>query len=520
MARLRLPAPGSLPPEGPLVTGVTLSSRTVRPGDLYAALPGARTHGAAYVEQAVAAGAVAVLTDPAGRDLLAGRAGAAGVPVLVVPTPRAVLGGLAAWLYGNPGERLATYGVTGTNGKTTTTFLLDSALRRLGERTGLVGTIEIRVGDERVLSTGTTPEAPDLHALLAVMVEHGVTTMSMEISSHALDQHRVDGLVVDVAGFTNLSQDHLDYHHTMAEYFAAKAQLFTPARARRAVVCVDDDWGRRLAAGATIPVTTLSSRPRADHPDDQPADHPAADWQVVARSPGAGGRTLVEVETPAGRLALTCPLPGDFNVANVLLAAALLVESGRAGVAEAIAAVEQAGAVPGRMEPVTGAGRPGEPLAVVDYAHTPDAVGAALAALSGRGRPLVVVLGAGGDRDADKRPRMGAAAAAAADVVVVTDDNPRSEDPAAIRAAVLRGARAQARSTGAVVLEVADRRQAVAEGVTRAWQGGVVLVAGKGHEQGQDVGGVVHPFDDRVVVHEALCTVPVPAAQEQKETQR
>ena len=214
------------------VTGVSLSSRSVRPGDLYVALPGSRAHGASYTAQALAAGAVAVLTDPAGGALVPAAPG--GVPVLVVDRPRAVLGGLAAWLYGDPGTHLATFGVTGTNGKTTTTFLLDSALRRLGRVTGLIGTIEIRVGDERVVSTGTTPEAPDLHALLAVMREHGVGTVSMEISSHALDQHRVDGLVVDVAGFTNLSQDHLDYHHTLEAYFEAKAALFTQTTPRRA----------------------------------------------------------------------------------------------------------------------------------------------------------------------------------------------------------------------------------------------------------------------------------------------
>ena len=242
------------------MSGVTLSSRTVRPGDLYAALPGTRVHGARFAAQAADAGAVAVLTDPAGREILS----AAGVllPCVVVPEPRAVLGGLAAWLYGDPGKSLSTYGVTGTNGKTTTTFLIDSALRALGRTTGLIGTIEIRVAGERVTSTGTTPEAPDLHALLAVMVERGVEACSMEISSHALVQHRTDGLVVDVAGFTNLSQDHLDYHGTLKEYFAAKALLFTPAHAARGVVCVDDDWGLRLLDRAEIPVVSVRTRPR------------------------------------------------------------------------------------------------------------------------------------------------------------------------------------------------------------------------------------------------------------------
>lgn len=495
-ARLGCP----LPATDVRVSGVTLSSRTVRPGDLYAALPGARVHGARFAAAAAAAGAVAVLTDPAGRDLLAtgdgSPTGPSGpLPVLVVPGPRAVLGGLAAWLYGEPGRRLTTYGVTGTNGKTTTTFLIDSALRTLGLTTGLIGTIEIRVAGERVTSTGTTPEAPDLHALLAVMLEHGVQSCAMEISSHAIDQHRVDGLVVDVAGFTNLSQDHLDYHHTLQEYFAVKARLFTPSYAARGVVCVDDAWGARLLDRAEIPVTSVRTRPRA-------AGEPAADWQVTAMHPLDGGRTALEVDGPAGPLALTCPLPGEFNVANTVLGVAMLAAS-EIDPVQAARALSVAGAVPGRMEPVRGPGRPGEPLVVVDYAHTPDAVSAALRALTGQGRPLVVVLGAGGDRDADKRPRMGEAAARAADVVLVTDDNPRSEDPATIRAAVLAGARQAAAETGAVVVEVPGRRAAIAEGVARA-AGGVLLVAGKGHEQGQEIAGVVHPFDDRVVAGQVL----------------
>jgi UDP-N-acetylmuramoyl-L-alanyl-D-glutamate--2,6-diaminopimelate ligase len=366
------------------------------------------------------------------------------------------------------------------------------------------------VGEERVVSTGTTPEAPDLHALLALMAERGVDACSMEISSHALAQHRVDGLVVDVAGFTNLSRDHLDFHGSMDDYFAAKAALFTPAHARRAVVCVDDAWGRRLAAAAQVPVTTVTTRAGAGDVDR------AADWTVVG-SRLDGGLPVVQVlgparHTPDGPVTVQVPLPGDFNVANAVLALVLLVEAGL-DVHDATAALGVAGPVPGRMERVTAAGAgtdpgagpaAGAPLAVVDYAHTPDAVGAALRALRDSGSPLVVVLGAGGDRDRDKRPLMGEAAADVADVVVVTDDNPRSEDPAAVRAAILEGARRRARATGATVVEVADRGHAVAEGVARAWGGGVLLVAGKGHEQGQEVAGTVHPFDDRDVLRAAL----------------
>ena len=494
LGQVRTDAPGG---PDPLVTGVTLSSRTVRPGDLYAALPGLRTHGAEYAADAARAGAVAVLTDPPG----AARAAGAGVPVVVVPDPRAVLGGLAAWVYGDPGEKLLTLGVTGTNGKTTTTSMLDAALRPAGRRTGLVGTVELRLGDERIPSTGTTPDAPDLHALLAAMVERGVTVCSMEISSHALALHRVDGLVVDVAAFTNLTQDHLDFHGTMEEYFAAKASLFTPERARRGVVCVDDEAGAKLASVlAAVPVTTVSTV----------ADRPA-DWCVLAEGRD-GGLPVARVSGPGvADLELRSPLPGRFNLANALVALAVLVEAGL-DAEQAAKALAAAGPVPGRMERVGAPGSPaGAPLAVVDFAHSPDAVDQALAALRGTvtdggpsSGPLVVVLGAGGDRDRDKRPVMGAAAARGADVVVVTDDNPRSEDPAAIRAAVLEGARAAARDTGAQVLEVAGRREAIAQAVRRAWGGGVVLVAGKGHEQGQEVAGVVHPFDDRTALRAAL----------------
>ncbi|HVN12972.1 MAG TPA: UDP-N-acetylmuramoyl-L-alanyl-D-glutamate--2,6-diaminopimelate ligase [Kineosporiaceae bacterium] len=491
---------------GPQITGVTLSSRAVRPGDLYAALPGSRTHGAAFAAEAAAAGAVAVLTDPSGAE----RAAATGLPVAVVDDPRARLGELASWIYGEPGGKLLTLGVTGTNGKTTTTTILDAALRSAGRCTGLVGTVEWRLADERIPSTGTTPESPDLHALLAVMVERGVTTCALEVSSHALVLHRTDGLVLDVAAFTNLSQDHLDFHGTMEAYFAAKASLFTPEHARRGVICVDDAWGAGLATSAGVPVATVAAQPGGQ-----------ADWRVVAEGLDAG-LPVAQVEGPGGLLVrLRSPLPGRFNLANALVALAVLVEAGVFDAADAQAAADAlalAGPVPGRMERV---GEPGQwggaPLAVVDFAHSPDAVEQALAALAGSaapGRPLVVVLGAGGDRDREKRPLMGEAAARGADVVVVTDDNPRSEDPVAIRAAVRAGAERASARTGAVVVEAAGRRAAIAEGVRRAWPGGVVLVAGKGHEQGQEVAGVIHPFDDRSALRAALLEVADEVAAE------
>jgi len=489
------------------VSGVVLDSRSARPGDLYAGLPGARTHGARHAIQAVDGGAVAVLTDPAGAELAAQEGTVPpGIPLLVVPGPREVLGSLAGRVYGEPSAHLGMVGVTGTNGKTTTTFLVDDALRALGRSSGLVGTVEVRVGDERIASARTTPEAPDLHALLAVMCERGAATCSVEVSSHALRLHRVDGVVFDIAVFTNLSQDHLDFHDGMEDYFAAKSELFTPVRARRGVVCVDDPWGARLAAATPLPVVTLATT-------DPTAD---ADWVVHERIVGAGGTDFTLVHRSGRRVAAASPIPGAFNVANSALAVLVLAELG-VEVDQAAAAVRVAGPVPGRMERVLGAGTAGEPFAVVDYAHTPDAVRAALEALGpGAGRPLVVVLGAGGDRDRDKRPAMGEAAARRADVVLVTDDNPRSEDPAAIRAAVAEGARRGAAASGALVLEVPGRRAAIAQAVVRAWGAGTVLVAGKGHEQGQDVAGTVHPFDDRRVLREELLA----AGPEQNQSER
>jgi UDP-N-acetylmuramoyl-L-alanyl-D-glutamate--2,6-diaminopimelate ligase len=386
-------------------------------------------------------------------------------------------------------------GVTGTNGKTTTTYLIESGLRAAGHRTGLVGTVETRIDNQRVASVRTTPEAADLHALLAVMREQGVTACVMEVSSHALVLGRVDAIVFDVAGFTNLSQDHLDFHRDLEDYYAAKAALFTPLRSRRGVVCVDDEYGRRLAAEAGVPVVTIATRDDAD----------AADWVVVEREVSRSGRsTAIElVEHDGGRaVSVSAPIPGDFNVANAVLATVMLLEAGVSG-RDAARGMAQCPGVPGRMESVQSTGA-FEPLAVVDYAHTPEAIENVLRALrpSTRGR-LIAVLGAGGDRDPHKRPLMGAAAARHADVVIVTDDNPRSEEPAAVRAAVLSGTAAAGRPVQ--VREVADRRQAIAAAVDAA--GGAddtVAVLGKGHEQGQEVAGVVHPFDDRLVLRQAI----------------
>lgn len=466
------------------VTGVTLDSTAVRPGDLYAALPGSHTHGARFSGDAVRAGAVAVLTDLQGSDL----ASRSAVPVLVVDDPRLRLGDTASWIYGEPSRRMRMLGVTGTNGKTTTTYLIDAGLRAAGEHTGLVGTIETRIGDDAVPSARTTPEAPDLQATLAVMAERGVESVSMEVSSHALALHRVDGTVFDVVAFTNLSQDHLDFHADLDDYFNAKARLFTSEFARVGVVNIDDDHGRRLLKRATVDVTTVST------------SSTDADWWASALTSDAeGGRFVVHGHDIEQAVAVR--LPGAFNAANALLAFVTLVTAG-VDPERAAVGIGDLSVVPGRMEPVS----IGQPFgALVDYAHTPDAVVTLLTALrpTTTGR-LIVVLGCGGDRDRAKRPLMGAAAARLADVAVLTSDNPRSEDPAQIMAAVLDGAMGVAPAQRGQVIVEPDRTTAIAVAVGQARPGDVVVVAGKGHEQGQEVAGVVHPFDDRAVLRAAL----------------
>ncbi len=483
----------TLPPEVASdveVTGVSLSSDIVQPGDLYAALPGARAHGAQFAPRAADRGATAVLTDAAGEEL----AVSAGLPVVVVDDVRKALGRVSSWVYGEPSRELLMLGVTGTNGKTTTSYLLAAVLEQAYGDSGLIGTVETRVGGERFKSVRTTPEAPDLQALLAVMVEHGLRACAMEVSSHALALGRAEGIVYDVVGFTNLSQDHLDFHSDMEDYYASKARLFTPAYARRGVICVDDDYGRRLANESQVPITTLTTR-----------DDVEADWRVHDREvSGSGARTEFSLTHRDGTTYRpTSPMAGDFNVANAALTTLMAVQAG-IDVQLVLHGLAHASGPPGRMEPVRSTHADAR-LAIVDYAHTPDAVRTALEALRAttRGR-VIAVLGAGGDRDPGKRPLMGAEAARHADVVVVTDDNPRSEPPEQIRAAVLAGAQGVADDLRAEVREVGDRHAAIRAAVEVARPGDTVIVLGKGHELGQEVAGVVHPFDDRIELRAAL----------------
>ncbi|WP_425556054.1 UDP-N-acetylmuramoyl-L-alanyl-D-glutamate--2,6-diaminopimelate ligase [Kitasatospora nipponensis] len=472
--------------EGAPVTGITHDSRAVRPGDLYVAITGATHDGAAYIGPAVAAGAVAVLTDAAG----AAGAGDAGVPLLVVEQPRAWMGALAARVYGDPSQALLTIGITGTNGKTTTSYLVEGGLKGAGRVPGVIGTVEMRVGAERIKSERTTPEATDLHAILAVMRERGADAVVMEVSSHALVFGRADGVSYDVAVFNNLTPEHLDFHPDMEDYYRAKARLFEPQRAKVAVVNLDEPYGRRLAGEARIPVVGFSASGAAD-----------AHWRAVDVQLGPIGSTF-KVLGPDGQWAdAVAPLPGPFNVSNALAAITALVTAGLP-LAEAVAGVAAVPGVPGRLERVD-AGQAF--VAVVDYAHKPDALKAVLESLREvtKGR-LHVVIGCGGDRDPYKRGPMGASAARLADTAVLTADNPRSEDPLAILSAMLGGAAEVPEAERGDVLVVPDRAEAIAAAVARAHAGDTVLVAGKGHELGQYVQGEVRPFDDREVLREAI----------------
>ncbi len=505
-----------------VLSGVTLDSRAVRPGDLYAALPGSRTHGAAYSEQAVAAGAVAILTDPDGRD----RAARAGVPVFVVASPRDRLGDVSCWIYGDPSHRMTMIGVTGTSGKTTTSYLCEAGLRAAGHSTGLIGGVEIKIGGELVKASLTTPEAPDLQALLAVMAERRVTGVAMEVSSHSLALGRVAGTRYGVAVFTNLSQDHLDFHAGFEDYFRAKAKLFTPAYSGVGVVNVADRYGRRLVAEASVPIVTFCADPAS-------GAYAQAEWRAADVRCGADGSTFRVIGPGGVEADASVTLPGQFNVANALAAIVALVEAGT-DLADAVEGVASCPGVPGRLQripegttPRTPRGTPderpivsgmqktpGTPDAFVDYSHKPGAVEAVLGAL----RPvtsgeLIVVLGCGGDRDRGKRPLMGAAAVRLADVAILTSDNPRSEDPLAILAEMLQGVLGVPPGERARVIVEPDRAAAIELAAAMAGKGDVVLVAGKGHETGQYVGGTVLPFDDVVVTAAALARHAAPGGR-------
>ncbi len=483
-ARISGPASGT-------IVSLAYDSRSVVPGGLFAAIPGTLTDGHRFIGAAVEAGATAVVLERPVADL------PDHVTVLHVPDARRALARIAAAFHGDPSRRLALAGVTGTNGKTTITYLVEAILQRAGRTVGAVGTTGIRLAGRVRPATHTTPEGPELQAALAQMRDAGVDAVVMEVSSHALQQGRAVGCHLDVAAFANLSRDHLDFHGDMARYLEAKKRIVSELLAcsdkprRRLVVNVDDPEGEGFVAGWRDVIRVSAGAVTAA--DVVPSE-------VAFDLEGIRGQLV----TPAGPIRLECSLVGAFNLANVVVATgiALALDVHPDAIADGLRAVRR---VPGRLEPVTLPRGPGPsvdvPTVLVDYAHSPDALQRVLAAL----RPLVpgrivTVFGCGGDRDRGKRPLMGEAAAGGSDLSVVTTDNPRSEDPAAIIAEVLPGVQ---RTGGDHLVEV-DRRRAIHRAVAEADPADLVLVAGKGHEQVQVVGDHAHRFDDRDVALEAL----------------
>lgn len=469
------------------LTGISMNTGDLRPGDLFVAMPGKKTHGANFVGKALELGAVALVTDQAGIDQL----GELPVPVLLLENPRTKLGELAAFVYGNiPGNMPKLFATTGTNGKTSTSYLLEGILRQMGECTGLTSTAERHIAGEVIVSRLTTPESPEMQALIARMREKGVTSVAIEVSAQALSQLRVDGLHFDVVGFTNLSHDHLDDYANMDEYLAAKAELFTPERAAKGVVCLDSKFGRDFAKLSKIPFVTITSELGVD-----------ADWHVAVTAETPKYTSFVLAGPNGVTIRSRVPLLGAHMAANAGLAIAMMVEAGfdPAKIAEAIKDGVEA-YLPGRTERVTGETGPD---VYVDFGHSPDAFLNTLSAVRNvtAGR-VFMVFGADGDRDATKRPAMAQIAAEGCDVLVITDHHPRFEDPASIRKTLVDAARAA--RPNLEIYEVSPPEAAIRQAVSLAQPGDSILWAGPGHQDYRDIRGVRTPYSARHEAREAL----------------
>ena len=474
------------------ITGIAQDSRAIRPGDAFVAIAGFGAHGLNFVAQAKAAGAVVTLFEPPmPAEFAAVNIG--DMPMIAVPDLRARLGAVADHFHGEPSRTMTAVGVTGTNGKTSTVQLLAQAWTLRGRRAGTIGTLGAGLYGEAVPTGFTTPLVLQLHALLAQLRDAGADAVAMEVSSHALDQGRVDDVHFKVGMFTNLTRDHLDYHGTMAAYGAAKAKLFAWPGLEAAVLNLDDAFGRELHAGIRASIRTVGLSSRGAETATLRADDIVLDLAGLSFSLHIGGETH----------AVRSPLLGRFNVDNLLAVAGALHALGElpADIAAVLSVLQP---VHGRMNRLGGDGR--LPLVVIDYAHTPDALEQALTSLRAHaaGR-LVCVFGCGGDRDRGKRPQMAAIAEARADAVIVTDDNPRTENGDAIVADIVAGFANPGVIPGAIVIR-RDRAAAIAYAISTAAANDIVLIAGKGHEPYQEIGGVQYPFDDTATARAALET--------------
>ena len=458
-----------------VISGVSINAQKVVPGDLFIAFAGANTHGISYLEQAISNGAVAVLSDKKIE---------ASIPSFIHPKPREIVGAISAWLYGHPFESLKAVGITGTNGKTTTANLVKQIWQLNSIKSGLVGTLGVEIADEKLESARTTPEADDLQAIAAAMVEQGCKNLVMEVSSHAIDQGRIKGAKYEVVAFSNLTQDHLDYHLSMENYFQAKANLFATEYAKAAVINIDDSYGKKLSKQVKIPVVTVSRK-------ESTAD------LYLAKAEIKNGLYQVEIKSKSGEiLSENFALLGDYNLDNLLLAVAIVSSAGLS-LDKIASTISKLQSVPGRLESIN-AGQ--KFTALVDYAHTPDAVERVIATVkSATNGKIIGVLGCGGDRDASKRSLMGHALFNGCDLAIFTSDNPRSESAEAILKQMTAGI-----DLGKKGLVEIDRKSAINLAVENAQSGDVVLLMGKGHESGQEVNSVVTPFDDRVELAESI----------------
>jgi UDP-N-acetylmuramoyl-L-alanyl-D-glutamate--2,6-diaminopimelate ligase len=460
------------------ITGITHNTKSVEPGDLFVALNGEKNHGAQFVAEAKANGAVAVLSDSQGEKLITDK----DLAIVSIENPRHKLGEISAFVFGNPSDSLKVFGITGTNGKTTSAWLMRAGLEKCGIPTSLLGTAGISIAGVNLPSARTTPEAPELQALLALALEKGSKAVSMEVSSHALDLERVNGTKFACTGFTNLSQDHLDFHKNMESYFESKAKLFTKEFSSKSVITDLDSWGKKLINEIQIPFVTLGGDVHND-------------WRVSDIT-AALGHVYFELIDPRKKpYKVTLSFAGAFNAYNAALVISMADQIG-IDLKEFIAGIKDT-QIPGRMQPVV---MPGAALGIVDYAHTPEAIENVLSALKKQTHgKLIVVLGAGGNRDSEKRPFMGSAGEKFADKLIITDDNPRNESPAEIRKAVLSGIKNKSNS-----LEIGSREEAIKEAVKLATPDDTIAILGKGHETTQEIAGQIIDFDDAKHLHNAL----------------
>lgn len=452
-----------------VITGVSINASEVKSGDLFIALPGTKTHGINFIDQAISNGAVAVLSD---------RKIESKIPVFIDPSPRNLVGAISDWVYNKPFSKLEAVGITGTNGKTTTSNLVKQLWELNNINSGLIGTLGIEIGEEKIAGVRTTPEADELQALAAVMVERGNTHLAMEVSSIAIDQGRINSAKYKVVAFSNLTQDHLDYHKSMDQYFDAKAKLFTPEFAQNAVINIDDQYGQKLYKMSKLPNKTVS---RSDQ---------SADWHYSKIESLSDGYK-VEISDKSGQIISgNFPLIGEHNLDNLLLAVACVSICGLTDT-QITNSISKLKSVPGRLEIIS----TGQSFsAVVDYAHTPDAVSRVLKSVrsftSGR---VIGILGCGGDRDKSKRLPMGQALFNGSDLAIFTSDNPRSEKAEAILKDMTDGINMAEKG-----FVLTDRKDAINFAAKTAKPGDCILLMGKGHESGQEISGVVTPFDDRI----------------------